>query len=259
MLAPPNDESDTVRSTYKNACKMCAGECITICYTLIEDDAFVICQYCFHEGRYPHEISSRNFTCTYGPLAVPHAYPKEEWTDEETLKLLDAIEKSPEDWIKIAYEVGRAPIECQVHFLSFAGNKARYNNVYEIFLSTFVKEGDNPVTILINLLCNAAHPSLGAQVAKTALAVILSNQPTNIIDLNDATHKACEAGFNSAWKLAEECVLNDIPTTTIQLQRLLKLQQDRIRTKLLLLKQIQHSQASPDCERSMLGRMMSSE
>lgn len=77
----------------------------------------LLCSDCFHEGRYVVGHSSIDFirldsTKDYGDL------DGENWTDQETLLLLEAMEIYSENWNEIAEHVGtKSKAQCILHFL----------------------------------------------------------------------------------------------------------------------------------------------
>lgn len=77
----------------------------------------LLCSDCFHEGRYVVGHSSIDFirldsTKDYGDL------DGENWTDQETLLLLEAMEIFSENWNEIAEHVGtKSKAQCILHFL----------------------------------------------------------------------------------------------------------------------------------------------
>lgn len=77
----------------------------------------VLCSNCFHEGRFIAGHSSLDFvkmdsTKDFGDQDM------ENWSDQETLLLLEAIELYNENWNEIAEHVGtKSKAQCILHFL----------------------------------------------------------------------------------------------------------------------------------------------
>lgn len=89
---------------------------ITNWYPVLQVDVYLCCN-CFHEGRYVVGHSSVDFirvdsTKDYADL------DGENWTDQETLLLLEAMEIYNENWNEIAEHVGtKSKAQCILHFL----------------------------------------------------------------------------------------------------------------------------------------------
>lgn len=89
----------------------------------------LLCLDCFHEGRFIAGHSSLDFTRfnsgnDYGDL------DGENWSDQETLLLLEAIEIYSENWNEIAEHVGsKSKAQCILHFLRLPMDDSSLENV----------------------------------------------------------------------------------------------------------------------------------
>lgn len=74
-----------------------------------------LCPQSFAEGRLPAGTSARDFAFVQGPAPPPAG---EEWTEQETLLLLEGVEVYGEAWPRIAAHVGSKPsFKCAMRFL----------------------------------------------------------------------------------------------------------------------------------------------
>lgn len=89
----------------------------------------LLCSDCFHEGKYVAGHSSIDFLRVdmakdYGEL------DSENWTDQETLLLLEAIELYNENWNEITEHVGsKSKAQCIIHFLRLSVEDGLLENV----------------------------------------------------------------------------------------------------------------------------------
>ena len=89
----------------------------------------LLCIDCFHDGRFVIGHSSIDFmridsTRDYGDL------DGDNWTDQETLLLLEAVEIYPENWNEIAEHVGtKSKAQCILHFLRLPMEDGKLENI----------------------------------------------------------------------------------------------------------------------------------
>ncbi|XP_052731662.1 SWI/SNF complex subunit SWI3C isoform X1 [Vigna angularis] len=167
----------------------------------------LLCTDCFHDGRFIIGHSSLDFlrvdlTRDYGEL------DGENWTDQETLLLLEAMEIYNENWNEIAEHVGtKSKAQCILHFLRLPmeDGKLENINVPSTHLSSNAMDRDgsgrlhcysngdtagpvhqvrdsdsrlpfansgNPVMALVAFLASAVGPRVAASCAHAALAVL---------------------------------------------------------------------------------------
>ncbi|PSC72177.1 swi snf complex [Micractinium conductrix] len=98
----------------------CRGaDCGTLCTPLrhhcLKKPDLDLCPTCFKEGKFPPGMSARDFVRLEAADAVPDGSG---WTDQETLLLLEGIEKYGESWQQVAEQVGgRSAMQCVSRFL----------------------------------------------------------------------------------------------------------------------------------------------
>ncbi|XP_062020271.1 SWI/SNF complex subunit SWI3C [Rosa rugosa] len=191
----------------ENHCNYCSCSLPSVCYQSQKEVDVLLCSDCFHEGRYVVGHSSIDFirvdsTKDYGDL------DGENWTDQETLLLLEAMEIYNENWNEIAEHVGtKSKAQCVLHFLRLPVEDGLLENIevpkmplssnssnrddHGGFHSTSngnsagscPQDGDsesrfpfansgNPVMSLVAFLASSVGPRVAASCAHAALAVL---------------------------------------------------------------------------------------
>ncbi|KAL6215010.1 hypothetical protein ACLB2K_014442 [Fragaria x ananassa] len=190
----------------ENHCNYCSCSLPGVCYQSQKEVDVYLCCNCFHEGRYVVGHSNLDFirvdsTKDYADL------DGENWTDQETLLLLEAMEIYNENWNEIAEHVGtKSKAQCILHFLRLPVEDGLLENI-EVpgiplssnsssrdqggFHSTsngnsagsclldgssesrfpFANSG-NPVMSLVAFLASSVGPRVAASCAHAALAVL---------------------------------------------------------------------------------------
>lgn len=95
-------------------CASCGVECGQNRYHSEKAGGVDLCSPCFTTGKFSKELSSVDFT------HVRHEREEqEEWTDQETLLMLSAIELYPDDWDAVASHVAtKTKEQCVRHFVT---------------------------------------------------------------------------------------------------------------------------------------------
>ena len=154
-------------------CATCGADCTRERYHSLKTKNMDICPICYKEGRFPATVLSSDFI-KYEPVQFQHK--QEDWTDQETLLLLEAIEMHDDDWNAIAEHVGtRTREQCVMHFLqlpieepylaSTAGSSSR---TLEHKRTPF-SQADNPVMSILAYLASAVDPELASVAADCAI------------------------------------------------------------------------------------------
>lgn len=100
---------------------------------------------------------------------------REEWTDEETLLLLEAIELYDDDWNTIAEYVGTKTREqCIFHFLQMPIDQPyrdtdEHHKVLEHTRTPF-SQADNPIMSILAFLASNVDPKVASAAAEAAIA-----------------------------------------------------------------------------------------
>lgn len=106
--------SDTPLAKKESAKKVCGGckaVCSLACFSCEKVD-LILCSRCFVRGNYQIGLNSSDFK------RVDIGEAKTDWTDKETLHLIEAVLQYGDDWKKVAEHVGgRSDKECVTRFI----------------------------------------------------------------------------------------------------------------------------------------------
>jgi len=105
-------------------CDVCGVDCTATRYHSIRrtkpdsDEAFDVCSACYSEGRFPSNLFSGDFVRFDSTSTYKKKEEGSEWSDQETLLLLEGMEMFGDDWDRISEHVAtRTREECISHFL----------------------------------------------------------------------------------------------------------------------------------------------
>ncbi|XP_027362706.1 SWI/SNF complex subunit SWI3C isoform X2 [Abrus precatorius] len=203
-----SDLEDRIREHLsENHCNYCSRPLPVVYYQSQKEVDILLCTDCFHDGRFVVGHSSIDFmrvdsTRDYGEL------DGDNWTDQETLLLLEAMEIYNENWNEIAEYVGtKSKAQCILHFLRLPMEDGKLENINVPSMSSsssvmnrddsgrlhcysngdtagpfhqirdsnsrlpFANSG-NPVMALVAFLASAVGPRVAASCAHAALAVL---------------------------------------------------------------------------------------
>ncbi|KAF5735490.1 SWI/SNF complex subunit SWI3C isoform X3 [Tripterygium wilfordii] len=110
-------------------CNSCSQPLPSIYYQSHKEADVLLCSDCFHDGKFVIGHSSIDFVRTdstkdYGDT------DGENWRDQETLLLLEAIEIYSENWNEIAEHVGtKSKSQCILHFLRLPMEDGKLENI----------------------------------------------------------------------------------------------------------------------------------
>ncbi|KAK9270353.1 hypothetical protein L1049_025932 [Liquidambar formosana] len=116
----PSQSSDPAGSSIESSvptrkwCSGCKSLCNIACFACDKFD-LTLCARCYVRGNYRVGVSSSDFR-----RVEINEETKSDWTDKETLHLLEAILHYGDDWKKVAEHVGgRSEKECVTRFIKF--------------------------------------------------------------------------------------------------------------------------------------------
>lgn len=175
----------TPKRTY--TCDTCGTDCTRTRYHSLKDGQYTLCVACYTSGRFPATMHSGGFV-RMDEEAFKHALGSSvaaEWTDQETLLLLEGIEMYDEDWDKVAAHVAtRSKEQCVMHFLQLP-IEDEYLNEPDAQLGPLqystnaggvsgleglpFAQADNPVMSVVAFLASAVGPGVAAAAAQSAL------------------------------------------------------------------------------------------
>jgi len=97
----------------QHTCSTCGGNCSIVRHRHLHKD-MDLCTACFASGKYPSHMNSHDFV----KIDTTLEDLRDEWTDQETLLLLEGLEMYGESWNDVAAHVGSKNVrQCVLHFL----------------------------------------------------------------------------------------------------------------------------------------------
>ncbi|KAG0205502.1 hypothetical protein BGX28_002938 [Mortierella sp. GBA30] len=155
-------------------CFTCGTDCTKIRYHNTKTKNLELCSNCYTEGRFPSTMTSGDFI-RLNAQHFKHA-TDDEWTDQETLLLLEGLEMYDEDWNQVAEHVGtRSREQCILHFLQMPIEDPYLGGATERELGPLqyhripFSQADNPVMSVVAFLASVVNPSVAQAAAKSAL------------------------------------------------------------------------------------------
>ncbi|KAJ1939249.1 SWI/SNF and RSC complex subunit Ssr2, partial [Linderina pennispora] len=175
--ARETNASESAPTTKDVFCYTCGVNCTAAYYHCVKSlrQRVDLCGPCYQDGRFPGTLSSADFVkLTDSTTGNPGS--GEDWSDQETLLLLEGIEMFDDDWNRIAEHVGtRSREECVLHFL-----KLPIEDPYDVAPTKDAKlaqaavvpfsRADNPIMSVVAFLASNVNPGVAAAAAKAALA-----------------------------------------------------------------------------------------
>ncbi|KAK7204144.1 putative RSC complex subunit [Myxozyma melibiosi] len=160
------------RKTYN--CFTCGNDCTRVRYHSMKNKQYDLCANCFLENRFPSTSQTSDFV-KFEDTGYLSADRDREWSDQETLLLLEAMELYDDDWNAIADHVGsRTREQCVLKFLQlpiedpYLESKPaelgplQYNHIP-------LSQADNPVMSVVAFLASIVDPKVAAAAAQSAL------------------------------------------------------------------------------------------
>ncbi|KAL6870824.1 hypothetical protein ACP4OV_014672 [Aristida adscensionis] len=113
----------------ENSCSYCSQPLPSLYYQSQKEADIALCSECFHDARYISGHSSLDFQRVDGDKDGSEN-DSDRWTDEETLLLLEGIEKHNDNWDDIAGHVGtKSKAQCIYHFIRLPVEDGLLENV----------------------------------------------------------------------------------------------------------------------------------
>ncbi|PWN27763.1 hypothetical protein BDZ90DRAFT_232157 [Jaminaea rosea] len=167
-------------------CDTCGSDCTSTRYASIKNKDYALCPGCYTDGRFPSSMFSGDFV-RVDEAAFKHGKGGEEWSDAETLRLLEALEMYGDDWARVEEHVGtRGSEECIQRFVQLpveepylggAGGKQSDLGALQYLRDPKALGGntvpfsqsDNPVMSVVAFLASAVSPAVASAAAQSAL------------------------------------------------------------------------------------------
>ncbi|KAJ1274835.1 hypothetical protein BS78_05G090900 [Paspalum vaginatum] len=185
----------------ESSCSYCLQPLLSLHYRSQKEADIALCSDCFHDARYITGHSSLDFQRVDGDNDGSEN-DSDKWSDEETLLLLEGIEKYNDSWDGIAGHVGtKSKAQCIYHFIrlpvedgllenvevpnahvsfrpqsngyrhSDSNGNASVQNIQHGNQLPFINSS-NPVMSLVTFLASAIGPRVAASCAHAALSFL---------------------------------------------------------------------------------------
>lgn len=173
ILTNGGTQIETTLDTKKQYfCFTCGVECSRLFYHSLKTKKFQLCPNCYLEGRFPASFFSGDFIKME---ETPIKGSKENWSDQETLLLLEGLEMYDDDWNSIAEHVGtRTREQCVLRFLQlpiqdpYLESKTEDLGPLQYNRIPF-SQADNPIMSVVAFLASIVDPSVAAAAAQSSL------------------------------------------------------------------------------------------
>ncbi|KAK4275034.1 hypothetical protein QN277_018177 [Acacia crassicarpa] len=120
-----NESSTPIRETSRRVCSGCKAVCTIACFACDKYD-LTLCARCYVRGNYRVGVSSSDFR-----RVEISEETRTDWTDKDTLHLLEAIMHYGDDWKRVAQHVGgRTEKDCIAHFVKLPFGEEFLNYQY---------------------------------------------------------------------------------------------------------------------------------
>ncbi|KAG6849969.1 hypothetical protein H0H93_003158 [Arthromyces matolae] len=198
------------------SCDTCGADCTSVRYHSLKDKKYTLCSPCYLDGRFPSTMFSGDFVKLTQTGTVTPFGGAADWTDEETLRLLEGIEMYDDDWTKIEEHVGtRNSQQCIQRFLELPIEDPYLHSEGDMGALRFgripFEHADNPVMSVVAFLAGVVGPSVAAEAAKTALGALTKDE--EVSDEKTGSGEAVnggEEGEKDDDKMDEDAVDEDV-------------------------------------------------
>lgn len=236
LVASADSDRNQAGSGSAYSCDTCGSDCTRSRYQSIRTpsrgtQAFSLCPTCYLEGRFPSSMYSGDFV-RMEDEPFKQASDDSDWSDTETLRLLEGLEMYDDDWTQVANHVGtRSREQCITKFLQLPieddylnssakkssqanGSSGRHSTTQgDLGPLQYLRDGntsaipfaqaDNPVMSVVAFLASAVSPAVAAAAAQSALG-----------ELTDGMRKRIASKSNGANNEDETSAAKEGPTPT---------------------------------------------
>jgi SWI/SNF related-matrix-associated actin-dependent regulator of chromatin subfamily C len=176
-------EDATKQPVAKVHCHVCSTDCTRVYYHNSQSDTaskskYDVCPQCFNQGRLPANHTASMYTKMENPRYTSVVDRDAPWSDAETLRLLEGLERFDDDWSEIADHVGtRTREECVLQFLQLDIEEKYMDSEAPVHAPTGLSmlgsqqghlpfsQVDNPVMSVVGFLASLADPASTAAAA----------------------------------------------------------------------------------------------
>ncbi|SPC62664.1 related to swi/snf-related matrix-associated actin-dependent regulator of chromatin, subfamily c, member 1 [Ustilago sp. UG-2017b] len=181
-------------------CDTCGTDCTRVRYHSIKAKNYSLCPSCYLEGRFPSSMYSGDFVRMEdivlkqtGGVTGGASGAQDDWTDAETLRLLEGLEMFDDDWSAVSNHVGtRSREQCITKFIQLPIEDGFLDGASQADLGPLqyarrdqvdklgkpivpFAQADNPVMSVIAFLASAVNPAVAAAAAQSALGELTDN------------------------------------------------------------------------------------
>ncbi|PIA16305.1 SWIRM-domain-containing protein, partial [Coemansia reversa NRRL 1564] len=251
--------ADAPSTTHDVFCHTCGVNCTSTYYHCAKAlrNRVDLCAPCYLDGRFPGTLSSADF------VRITETQPTtDEWADQETLLLLEAIEMYDDDWNRIAEHVGsRSREECVLRFLKlpivdpYEVAPLRTDAAAQSAVVPFSR-ADNPVMSVVAFLASNVNPGVAAAAAKAALAELTKTNAkleskSSIAEAEAALDYASSVALGAAAAKAAKLAEHEERQLESMVHRAVELQMNKLELKM---RQFEEMEAAIEQERKDLAR-----
>ncbi|XP_062202466.1 SWI/SNF complex subunit SWI3C homolog [Phragmites australis] len=224
----------------ESSCSFCSQPLTDLHYESRKEADISLCLDCFHDARFVTGHSSLDFERVDGTKDGSET-GGDRWTDQETLLLLEGIEKFNDNWNHIAEHVGtKSKAQCIHHFIRLPVEDGWLENIKvpEASLPSRMQSNgilhsdsnggtsgciphsrqpgnqipfinsSNPVMSLVAFLASAVGPRVAASCASAALSVLTRDDPRICSEGIDAMSHAAHPNYEPSSSISPEAVKN---------------------------------------------------
>ena len=171
-----------ITQSTSHSCNTCGVDCTSVRYYSLKVKNFSLCSPCYLDGRFPTTMFSGDFVKLTSSTNGVHHIGDDDWTDQETLLLLEAVEMYDDDWNAIEEHVGsRTAQQCIRKFLELPIEDPYLQTEGSMGPLRFgrvpFEQADNPVMSVVAWLAGVMGPGVASQAAKTALHNLTDGKP----------------------------------------------------------------------------------
>ncbi|TKY89988.1 hypothetical protein EX895_001286 [Sporisorium graminicola] len=181
-------------------CDTCGTDCTRVRYHSIKAKNYSLCPSCYLEGRFPSSMYSGDFVRMEdsvlkqtGGVTGGASGAQDDWTDAETLRLLEGLEMFDDDWSAVSNHVGtRSREQCITKFIQLPIEDGFLDGASQSDLGPLqyarrdqvdklgkpivpFAQADNPVMSVVAFLASAVNPAVAAAAAQSALGELTDN------------------------------------------------------------------------------------
>ena len=184
-LAAQADRELQDGKTPQYACDTCGVDCTRMRYQSITVKNYALCPPCYLDGRFPTSMYSGDFV-RVEDAAFRHASGGDDWSDAETLRLLEGLEMYEDDWSLVSLHVGtRSREQCITKFIQLPIQDPYLDGAAQGDLGPLqyaprdpaangealvpFSQAENPVMSVVSMLASAVSPAVAAAAAQSAL------------------------------------------------------------------------------------------